>query len=166
MVLLSICLLFSVLQYFNNTLYNCFYCIKVWLLWFQLDDILIQCHLTSLCLHMAHATLQSNCFVTVSCHLFVSCLFNLFLQKMSTGLDTSVQTTIIHLPFLFHPHPLPHPSISRSMCLSCCLWCVCSLIWLDSSCAAREPSSFPVWPAANWWGYYLFVSVWFWSHHL
>lgn len=54
----------------------------------------------------------------------------------------------------FIPPPSPHVSISRSMCLSCCLWCVCSLIWLDSSCAAREPSWFPVWPAADWWGCY------------
>lgn len=66
--------------------------------------------------------------------------------------DTSVPPTIIHLPF---PPSPPHAYISRSMCLSCCLWCVCSLIWLDSSCAAREPSWFPVWPAADWWGCYI-----------
>lgn len=66
----------------------------------------------------------------------------------------SVETTMIHLPFPLPP-PLPHTYISRSMCLSYCLWCVCSLIWLDSSSAAREPSWFPVWPAADWWGCYI-----------
>lgn len=52
------------------------------------------------------------------------------------------------------------------MCLSCCLWCVCSLIWLDSSCVAREPSWFPVWPAADWWGCYTCPSMWFWLYYL
>lgn len=42
------------------------------------------------------------------------------------------------------PPPLCRHLLSRSTYLSCCLWCVCSSTWLDSSSAAREPSWFPV----------------------
>lgn len=123
----------------------------------DLDADLMSSHL-SLCLHISLiATFQFTEIVlslslTIWLHHVYWVFFFFFLQNMSTGLDTSVQTTIIHLPLLLSSTLLPHPSISRSMCLSCYLWCVYSLIWLDSSCAAREPSWFPVWPAANWWG--------------
>lgn len=108
------------------------------------------CHPISVCvwpvLHFSLLKRFCHCLSPFDNVFFFFFYYMFYLQNVHTDSDTSVPTPIIHLPSLpfVIPPPSSHAFISRSMCLSCCLWCVCSLTWLDSSCAVREPSWCPV----------------------
>lgn len=114
----------------------------------------------SLCVFgLCYISASWNGFVTVSHCLTASCFLHVVFTERAHGFrhrrSNPNNPSPPHPPPFCHPASLPPiPSSSRSMCLSCCLWCVCSLTWLDSSCAVREPSWCPVWPAADWWGCY------------